>query len=87
MDLLVSVFTKLSLNSCHQHLFQLVLKFTHLVRHVSKQIQYCGHSCINCCQLLIFQKLFSDENVVTVHSEEASLEDIFISITGRGLIE
>lgn len=30
--------------------------------------------------------LFSNENVVTVHSEEASLEDIFIRITGEGLI-
>jgi len=33
------------------------------------------------------QQLFIDENVVTVHSEEATLEDIFISITGRGLVE
>jgi ABC-2 type transport system ATP-binding protein len=33
------------------------------------------------------QQLFAEENVVTVHSEEASLEDIFISITGRGLVE
>lgn len=33
------------------------------------------------------RRLFSTEKVVTVHSEEASLEDIFISITGRGLIE
>lgn len=32
------------------------------------------------------QKLFSDEKVVTIHSEEASLEDIFIKITGRGLV-
>ena len=32
------------------------------------------------------QGLFSKENVVTVHSEEASLEDIFIEITGRGLV-
>jgi len=31
------------------------------------------------------QKLFSEEEVITVHSEEASLEDIFIRITGRGL--
>lgn len=31
------------------------------------------------------QELFSHEQVVTVHSEEASLEDIFIHITGRGL--
>lgn len=31
------------------------------------------------------QKLFSQERVVTIHSEEASLEDIFIRITGRGL--
>jgi len=30
--------------------------------------------------------LFSKEQVVTVHSEEASLEDIFIEITGRGLV-
>jgi ABC-2 type transport system ATP-binding protein len=29
--------------------------------------------------------LFSDEQVVTVHSEEATLEDIFIRVTGRGL--
>jgi ABC-2 type transport system ATP-binding protein len=29
--------------------------------------------------------LFSNEQVVTVHSEEASLEDIFIRITGEGL--
>jgi ABC-2 type transport system ATP-binding protein len=33
------------------------------------------------------QKLFSEENVVTMHSEEATLEDIFINITGRGLLE
>ena len=31
------------------------------------------------------QELFTTEQVVTVHSEEASLEDIFIRITGRGL--
>jgi len=31
------------------------------------------------------QELFAQERVVTVHSEEASLEDIFIKITGRGL--
>jgi ABC-2 type transport system ATP-binding protein len=31
------------------------------------------------------QKLFSGEKVVTIHSEEASLEDIFIQVTGRGL--
>lgn len=29
--------------------------------------------------------LLANENVVTVHSEEATLEDIFIDITGRGL--
>jgi len=33
------------------------------------------------------QQLFTEENVVTVHSEEATLEDIFINITGRGLVE
>ncbi len=33
------------------------------------------------------QKLFTEEKVVTVHSEEATLEDIFISITGRELVE
>jgi ABC-2 type transport system ATP-binding protein len=33
------------------------------------------------------QQLFAEENVITIHSEEASLEDIFISITGRGLVE
>ena len=32
------------------------------------------------------QELFTRERVVTVHSEEATLEDIFIKITGRGLI-
>jgi ABC-2 type transport system ATP-binding protein len=32
------------------------------------------------------EALFSREQVVTVHSEEASLEDIFIQITGRGLV-
>jgi len=31
------------------------------------------------------QELFSREKVITVHSEEASLEDIFMRITGRGL--
>ena len=31
------------------------------------------------------QALFRDEQVVTLHSEEATLEDIFIRITGRGL--
>jgi ABC-2 type transport system ATP-binding protein len=31
------------------------------------------------------QELFTREKVVTIHSEEATLEDIFISITGRGL--
>ena len=29
--------------------------------------------------------LFANEKVVTIHSEEATLEDIFIDITGRGL--
>jgi ABC-2 type transport system ATP-binding protein len=33
------------------------------------------------------QDLFSREKVVTIHSEEATLEDIFIKITGRGLVE
>ncbi len=33
----------------------------------------------------VMQRLFSQENVVTLHSEEATLEDIFIQITGRGL--
>lgn len=32
------------------------------------------------------RELFAREKVVTVHSEEASLEDIFIRITGRGLV-
>jgi len=31
------------------------------------------------------QTLFDKEKVVTIHSKEASLEDIFIEITGRGL--
>ena len=30
-------------------------------------------------------ELFAQEKVVTIHSEEASLEDIFIMLTGRGL--
>lgn len=33
------------------------------------------------------QELFSREKVITIHSEEATLEDIFIKITGRGLVE
>lgn len=32
------------------------------------------------------KKLLDSEKVVTVHSEEATLEDIFIEITGRGLV-
>jgi ABC-2 type transport system ATP-binding protein len=31
------------------------------------------------------EKLFAQEKVVTIHSEEATLEDIFITVTGRGL--
>lgn len=31
------------------------------------------------------QVLFKQEDVVTIHSEEASLEDIFMQMTGRGL--
>jgi ABC-2 type transport system ATP-binding protein len=31
------------------------------------------------------KNLFTNEQVVTLHSEEATLEDIFIRITGRGL--
>jgi ABC-2 type transport system ATP-binding protein len=31
------------------------------------------------------RELFAGERVVTIHSEEATLEDIFIQITGRGL--
>jgi ABC-2 type transport system ATP-binding protein len=31
------------------------------------------------------ERLFAQEQVATVHSEEATLEDIFIQITGRGL--
>jgi len=31
------------------------------------------------------EQLFSSENVVTVHSEEATLGAIFMQITGRGL--
>jgi ABC-2 type transport system ATP-binding protein len=33
------------------------------------------------------QRLFSEGKVVTIHSEEATLEDIFIKITGRRLTE
>ncbi len=32
-------------------------------------------------------ELFKKEKVVTIHSEEATLEDIFIKVTGRRLIE
>lgn len=32
------------------------------------------------------EALFSQEHVVTIHSEEATLEDIFIDITGRELV-
>ena len=31
------------------------------------------------------QELFANQDVITVHSEEATLEDIFIKITGRGV--
>ena len=31
------------------------------------------------------KRILEMENVVTVHSAEATLEDIFIQITGRGL--
>jgi ABC-2 type transport system ATP-binding protein len=30
--------------------------------------------------------LFAQERIITVHSEEATLEDIFVEITGRGLV-
>ena len=33
------------------------------------------------------QKLLADERVLTIHSEEATLEDIFIQLTGRRLTE
>jgi ABC-2 type transport system ATP-binding protein len=33
------------------------------------------------------EELFEREKVVTIHSEEATLEDIFIKVTGRRLIE
>jgi ABC-2 type transport system ATP-binding protein len=32
------------------------------------------------------EKLFANEKVITIHSEEATLEDIFFQITGRGLV-
>lgn len=32
------------------------------------------------------QDIFQNRKVVTIHSEEATLEDIFIQITGRGLV-
>ncbi len=35
----------------------------------------------------LVRQLFAGEKVVTIHSEEATLEDIFIKITGRGLKE
>jgi ABC-2 type transport system ATP-binding protein len=34
----------------------------------------------------LIAELFAGEQVITVHSEEATLEDIFIEITGRGLV-
>ncbi len=34
---------------------------------------------------VVIEQLFRHEKVITLHSEEASLEDIFIQITGRGL--
>ena len=33
------------------------------------------------------QQLFATEKVITLHSEEATLEDIFIQMTGRGLLQ
>jgi ABC-2 type transport system ATP-binding protein len=33
------------------------------------------------------ERLFKNEKVVTLHSEEATLEDIFIKVTGRRLTE
>jgi ABC-2 type transport system ATP-binding protein len=33
------------------------------------------------------EQLFEKEKVVTIHSEEATLEDIFIKVTGRRLTE
>lgn len=33
------------------------------------------------------EELFEREKVVTIHSEEATLEDIFIKVTGRRLSE
>jgi ABC-2 type transport system ATP-binding protein len=33
------------------------------------------------------EKLFKNEKVITIHSEEATLEDIFIKVTGRRLTE
>jgi ABC-2 type transport system ATP-binding protein len=32
------------------------------------------------------EALFKGKNVVTIHSEEATLEDIFIRITGKELV-
>lgn len=32
------------------------------------------------------EQLFAAEKIITAHSEEATLEDIFIEITGRGLV-
>ena len=34
----------------------------------------------------LISELFAQEKVVTIHSEEATLEDIFIRLTGRGLL-
>ncbi len=33
----------------------------------------------------LVQEMFANERILTVHSEEATLEDIFVEITGRGL--
>jgi ABC-2 type transport system ATP-binding protein len=35
----------------------------------------------------IVEKLFTGERVMTLHSKEATLEDIFIQVTGRRLVE
>ena len=35
----------------------------------------------------IIETLFQEKKVVTMHSEEATLEDIFIQVTGRRLVE
>mgnify|MGYP000688776488 CR=1 FL=1 len=33
-----------------------------------------------------FLRILREENLQTIHTEEATLEDIFVKLTGRGLV-